>query len=49
MNMNATTDTGMIPFLAVTGSPTEAACRAKVAAIQNDGATSFLLYARCGL
>ena len=41
--------TGMIPFMAVTGAPTETAVRAKVAAIQDDGAESFLLYARSGL
>ncbi len=40
---------GMIPFLAVTGTPTEAESRAKVAAIQAAGAESFLLYARSGL
>ena len=39
----------MIPFMAVTGAPTESAVRAKVAAIQSDGANSFLLYARSGL
>ena len=42
-------DTGMIPFLAITGAPTEAECRAKVAAIEAAGAGSFLLYARSGL
>ena len=42
-------DTGLIPFLAVTGAPTEADVRAKVAAIQADGADSFLVYARSGL
>ncbi len=42
-------DIGMIPFLAITGAPTEAECRAKVAAIEKDGARSFLLYARSGL
>ena len=42
-------DFGMIPFMAVTGRPTEAEVRAKVAAIQSDGARSFLLYARSGL
>ena len=42
-------ETGMIPFLAVTGVPTEADVRAKVAAIQANGAESFLVYARSGL
>ncbi len=42
-------DFGMIPFMAVTGRPTEAEVRAKVAAIQADGVESFLLYARSGL
>ncbi len=42
-------DRGMIPFMAVTGAPTESEARAKVAAIQADGANSFLLYARSGL
>ena len=41
--------TGMIPFMAVTGEPTEKEVRAKVAAIQANGAESFLLYARSGL
>ena len=41
--------TGMIPFMAVTGEPTEKEVRAKVAAIQTNGAESFLLYARSGL
>ena len=39
----------MIPFLAVTGAPTEEEVRAKVAAIQAGGAESFLVYARSGL
>ncbi len=39
----------MIPFMAVTGAPTESEVRAKVAAIQAAGANSFLLYARSGL
>ena len=40
---------GMIPFLAITGRPTEAEVRAKVAAIQAQGIDSFLIYARSGL
>ena len=40
---------GMIPFLAITGRPTEAEVRAKVAAIQVQGIESFLIYARSGL
>lgn len=40
---------GMIPFLAITGRPTEAAVRAKVAAIHAQGIDSFLIYARSGL
>ena len=40
---------GMIPFLAITGKPTEAEVRAKVAAIQAQGIESFLIYARSGL
>ena len=48
--MNTTESaTGMIPFLAITGAPTEDEVRAKVAAIQADGAESFLIYARSGL
>ena len=39
----------MIPFLAITGKPTEAEVRAKVAAIQAQGIDSFLIYARSGL
>ncbi len=42
-------DTGLTPFLAVTGAPTEAECRAKVAAMQGNGARSFVIYARSGL
>ena len=40
---------GMIPFLAITGRPTEAEVRAKAAAIQSQGMESFLIYARSGL
>lgn len=40
---------GMIPFLAITGRPTEAEVRAKVASIQAQGMESFLIYARSGL
>ena len=40
---------GLIPFLAITGKPTEAEVRAKVAAIQAQGIDSFLIYARSGL
>ena len=40
---------GMIPFLAITGKPTEVEVRAKVAAIQAQGIDSFLIYARSGL
>ncbi|MBQ3747287.1 MAG: hypothetical protein II863_07735, partial [Kiritimatiellae bacterium] len=40
---------GMIPFLAITGRPTEAEVRAKVASIQAQGIDSFLIYARSGL
>ena len=43
------TGDGMIPFLAITGKPTEAEVRAKVAAIQAQGIESFLIYARSGL
>ena len=43
------TAAGMIPFLAVTGRPTEKAVRAKVAAMQSQGIESFLIYARSGL
>ncbi len=40
---------GMIPFLAITGKPTEAEVRKKVAAIKEQGIDSFLIYARSGL
>ena len=40
---------GMIPFLAITGRPTEAEVRAKVADMQAQGIDSFLIYARSGL
>ena len=40
---------GLIPFLAITGKPTEAEVRAKVTAIQAQGIDSFLIYARSGL
>ena len=40
---------GMIPFLAITGKPTEAEVRAKVATIAEQGIESFLVYARSGL
>ena len=40
---------GMIPMLAISGSPNEAAVREKVAALQAQGMESFLVYARSGL
>ena len=40
---------GMIPMLAITGSPSEADARSKVAAIHAQGIESFLIYARSGL
>ena len=40
---------GMAPLLAITGRPTEAEVRAKVAAIHAQGIDSFLIYARSGL
>ena len=40
---------GMVPFIAVTGRPTEAEVRAKVAETQGHGIGSFLVYARSGL
>ena len=40
---------GLIPFLAITGRPTEAEVRAKVAAIHAQKIESFLIYARSGL
>ena len=40
---------GMIPFLAITGKPTQAEVRAKVAAMDAQGIESFVLYARSGL
>ena len=40
---------GMIPFLAITGKPTEVEVRAKVATIAEQGIESFLVYARSGL
>ena len=40
---------GMIPFLAVTGRPTEAEARAKVASFDRQRIDSFLIYARSGL
>ena len=40
---------GLIPFVAITGRPTEAQARSKVAAIQAGGMDSFLIYARSGL
>ena len=43
------TGDGLIPFLAITGKPTEADVRAKVSAIQAQGIQSFLIYARSGL
>ena len=41
--------TGMIPFVAVTGRPTEAEVRAKVASIRAQRMDSFFIYARSGL
>ena len=38
-----------IPFLAVTGKPTEAELARKVAALKEDGFDQFLIYARSGL
>ena len=46
---NPAAEDGMIPFLAITGRPTQAEVRAKVAAMQAQGADSFLIYARSGL
>lgn len=40
---------GLIPFLAITGRPTENAVRAKVADMHAQGIASFLIYARSGL
>ena len=40
---------GMIPFLAITGKPTETEVRAKVSAMHAQGIDSFLIYARSGL
>ena len=40
---------GMIPFVAVTGKPTEMEIRAKVAAIHAQRMESFCIYARSGL
>ena len=42
-------DWGIVPFVAVTGRPTEAAVRATVARVDEQGAGSFLVYARSGL
>ena len=39
----------VVPFLAVTGRPTEAELACKVAALKADGFDSFLIYARSGL
>ena len=39
----------VIPFLAVTGRPTDAEIAAKVAALKADGFDQFLVYARSGL
>ena len=40
---------GMIPFVAVSGKPSESEVREKVASIQAQGMDSFLVYARSGL
>ena len=40
---------GMIPFVAVSGNPSESDVREKVASIQAQGMDSFLVYARSGL
>ena len=40
---------GLVPFMAVTGRPTEAAVRAKVAEMQGHGIESFIVYVRSGL
>ena len=42
-------DWGIVPFVAVTGRPTEAAVRATVARVDAQGAGAFLVYARSGL
>ena len=42
-------DWGIVPFVAVTGRPTETAVRATVARVDAQGAGSFLVYARSGL
>ena len=39
----------VIPFLAVTGRPTDAELGRKVAALKADGFDQFLIYARSGL
>ena len=39
----------VIPFLAITGRPTDAELAAKVAALKADGFDQFLIYARSGL
>ena len=40
---------GMIPFVAVSGNPSESDVREKVASIQAHGMDSFRVYARSGL
>ena len=42
-------DWGIVPFVAVTGRPTEDAVRATVARVDAKGAGAFLVYARSGL
>ena len=42
-------DWGIVPFVAVTGRPTETSVRATVARVDAQGAGSFLVYARSGL
>ena len=39
----------VIPFLAITGRPTDAELAAKVASLKTDGFDQFLIYARSGL
>ena len=48
-SVDAVRGDGLIPFLAITGRPTESEVRAKVAAIHAQKIESFLIYARSGL
>ena len=46
---NLSRELGIVPFVAVTGRPAEAAVRATVARVDAQGAGAFLVYARSGL